>query len=131
MLEMWCVYVCVEDILTDAHARACERLMSARVHKHVVRRMFQAFPNHILFPPTSLCAMEARTAKRIAQIDHIKSKAYYSDVVQEPDPLDETMSTRMWRHTVKLWIEDLKKKNKLRKNDQQRTALDVTAADSR
>ena len=75
--------------------------------------------------------MEARTAKRIAQIDHIRSKAYYSDVVQEPDPLDETMSTRMWRHTVKLWIEDLKKKNKLRKNDQQRAAPDVTAADSR
>ena len=76
--------------------------------------------------------MDVRTAKRIAQIEHIRSKPYYSPLVDEPDPLlDETVSTRMWKHTVKLWIETLKKKNKPCKNEQRRAGPDVTTADSR
>ena len=76
--------------------------------------------------------MEVRTAKRLAQIEHIRSKPYYSPLVEEPDPLlDETVSTRMWKHTVKLWIETLKRKNKPCKNDQRRTGPDVMAADDR
>ena len=76
--------------------------------------------------------MEVRTAKRLAQIEHIRSKPYYSPLVEEPDPLlDETVSTRMWKHMVKVWIETLKKKNKPRKNDQRPAGPDVMAADSR
>ena len=76
--------------------------------------------------------MEVRTAKRLAQIEHIRSKPYYSPLVEEPDPLlDETVSTRMWKHAVKLWIETLKRKNKPCTNDRRRTGPDVMAADDR
>ena len=57
--------------------------------------------------------MDVRTANRIAQIEHIRSKPYYSPLVEEPDPLlDKTVSTRMWKH-VKLWIETLEEEEAL------------------
>ena len=75
--------------------------------------------------------MEVRTAKRLAQIEHIRSKPYYSPLENEPDPLvDETVSTRKWKHLVKIWIGSLKK-SKACKNDRRRAGPDVTAADSR
>ena len=54
-------------------------------------------------------AMDARAAKRLAQVDHIRSKPYYSQVNGEPDPYTKTVSTRAWKHTMKVWIETLKK----------------------
>ena len=58
-------------------------------------------------------AMDARTQKRVAQITHIKQKAYYEKVHDEPDPFrDREMSTRMWKYTVRVWIQSLKNRSK-------------------
>ena len=58
-------------------------------------------------------AMDARTQKRVAQIAHIKQKAYYEKVHDEPDPFrDREMSTRMWKYTVRVWIQSLKNRSK-------------------
>jgi hypothetical protein len=51
--------------------------------------------------------MDTRTEKRMAQIKHIQQKKYYSKVHEPPDPFSE-MSTRMWKYTVKMWIQALK-----------------------
>ena len=51
--------------------------------------------------------MDARTAKRVAQVDHIKQKRYYRQTPDEPDPL-LGVSTRMWKYTVRMWIRALK-----------------------
>ena len=51
--------------------------------------------------------MDSRTEKRISQIAHIRQKTYYSKVHEEPDPLRD-MSTRMWKYTVRMWIQALK-----------------------
>ena len=51
--------------------------------------------------------MDSRTEKRMAQIAHIRQKHYYSKVFEEPDPFRQ-MSTRMWKYTVKMWIQALK-----------------------
>ena len=51
--------------------------------------------------------MDARTAKRVAQVDHIKQKRYYRQTPDEPDPL-LGVSTRVWKYTVRMWIRALK-----------------------
>ena len=51
--------------------------------------------------------MDARTAKRVAQVDHIKQKRYYRQTPDEPDPL-LGVSTRIWKYTVRMCIRVLK-----------------------
>ena len=54
-------------------------------------------------------AMDARTAKRVAQVQHIKGKPYFrAGLVDEPDPL-AICATRMWKWKMKVWVETLKK----------------------
>ena len=55
-------------------------------------------------------AMDPRTQKRISSVAHIKSKAYYRPVIEEPDPIDEACSTRMWRFKMKVWVATLKRR---------------------
>ena len=57
-----------------------------------------------LSPP----AMDARTAKRVAQVQHIKGEKYYAPVAEEPDPV-AMCATRMWKFKMKVWVETLKK----------------------
>lgn len=52
--------------------------------------------------------MDARTAKRIAQVQRIKGKRYYVPVAEEPDPV-AICATRMWKFKMKVWVETLKK----------------------
>ena len=52
-------------------------------------------------------AMDARTAKRVAQVQHIKGKPYFKPVVEEPDPFSEA-STRTWRYSMRCWVQTLK-----------------------
>ena len=97
-----CVCVCVEYVLCDAHARACERSMSARPLKHVIWRVFQA-------GPASSFAMDERTAKRYASVQHIKQKWYYRPGdIDEPNPF-ETCPTRRWRYKMRVWVLALKR----------------------
>ena len=73
--------------------------------------------------------MDSRTAKRVAQVAHIKSKPYYvpmDDV--EPDPFAENCPTRMFKYRMRLWVEALK--SRARKGgspEHDEEALDVTA----
>ena len=53
--------------------------------------------------------MDARTKKRVDSVQHIKSKPYFRPgIEQDPDPFDETCSTRMWRFKMKVWVETMK-----------------------
>ena len=52
--------------------------------------------------------MDARTAKRVAQVQHIKSKPYYVPIAEEPDPFSD-VSTRAWRYSVQIWKVTLKR----------------------
>ena len=52
--------------------------------------------------------MDARTRKRIGSVAHIKSKPYYKPIIDEPDPVADNCSTRMWKFKMKLWVETLK-----------------------
>ena len=52
--------------------------------------------------------MDARVAKRVAQVQRIKRKKYYVPVAEEPDPI-ATCATRMWKFKMKVWVETLKK----------------------
>ena len=56
--------------------------------------------------------IDARTAKRVADVQHIKSKQYYKPVIEEPDPYIENCSTRKWRFTMRTWVLVLKKNAK-------------------
>ena len=51
--------------------------------------------------------MDARTAKRVAQVQQIKGKPYYARVAKEPDPV-ESCSTRMWKFKMRSWVQELK-----------------------
>ena len=44
-----------------------------------------------------------------AAIEHIKAKPYYRPVIEEPDPVADNISTRMWKHRMKTWVELLKR----------------------
>ena len=58
-----------------------------------------------------LKAMEARTAKRLAQIEHVKAKPYYSDVsdiLVVPDPRNIEISATEWKTLVGAWVRALK-----------------------
>ena len=54
--------------------------------------------------------MDARTAKRVARVEHIKQQAYYSFACDrpEPDPLSANVSTRLWKHNMRVWVNALK-----------------------
>ena len=52
--------------------------------------------------------MDSQTAKRVAQVAHIRSKPYYVPVDVEPDPLVENCPTRLWRYRMRVWVETLK-----------------------
>ena len=54
--------------------------------------------------------MDARMAKRVAQIEHIKQKPYYGSACdrEEPDPTLSSISTRMWKYTMRTWVNALK-----------------------
>ena len=54
--------------------------------------------------------MDARTAKRVAQVEHVKQQAYYSFACDrpEPDPLSANVSTRLWKHNMRVWVNALK-----------------------
>ena len=50
-----------------------------------------------------------RTQKRIDDILRARSReCYQPGLIEEPDPLDETISTRKWRYNMKMWIRALK-----------------------
>ena len=50
-----------------------------------------------------------RLLKRLESVQHIKNKPYFRPGIEsEPDPFDETCSTRMWRFKMKIWVETLK-----------------------
>ena len=53
-------------------------------------------------------AMEARAAKRLASIQHVRQKVYYTDEIEEPDPLDNEISTRHWKCVFNLWVQAMK-----------------------
>ena len=58
-----------------------------------------------------LKAMEARTAKRLAQIEHVKAKPYYSDVgdiLIVPGPRKIETSVAEWKTPVSAWVRALK-----------------------
>ena len=82
------------------------RLSAYRMSLYPAFQALAVLPNQLIL---SRQAMDARTTKRVAQVAHIRSKPYYAPVPQEPDPLTETVSTRAWRHAMKVWVETLKK----------------------
>ena len=51
--------------------------------------------------------MDGRTQKRIASVQHIKSKPYYKPINEEPDPV-AACSARHWKWQMKIWVEKLK-----------------------
>ena len=56
-------------------------------------------------------AMEARAAKRLAQIEHVKAKPYYSDVsaiLIVPDPRNIETSATEWKTLVSAWVRAMK-----------------------
>ena len=54
--------------------------------------------------------IDARTAKRMAHVRHIKQKPYYRPgLVEQPDPSAQTCSTRMWKYKMRVWVETMKK----------------------
>ena len=58
-----------------------------------------------------LKAVEARTAKRLAQIEHVKAKPYYSDVSDiliVPDPRNIETSATEWKTLVSAWKRAMK-----------------------
>ena len=73
--------------------------------------------------------MDSRTAKRMAQVAHIKSKPYYVPMDVEPDPFAENCPTRMFKYRMRVWVEALK--SRARKSGapehEEEEALDVTA----
>ena len=52
--------------------------------------------------------MDSRTAKRVAQVAHIRSKPYYTPIHVEPDPFVENCPTRLWKYRMRVWVEALK-----------------------
>ena len=56
--------------------------------------------------------MEARAAKRLAQVEHVRAKAYYSGdvcgVMAAPDPLDNDISAAEWKRLYRSWVRTLK-----------------------
>ena len=51
--------------------------------------------------------MDGRTQKRIASVQHIKTKPYYKSINEEPDPVF-ACSSRHWKWQMKTWVEKLK-----------------------
>ena len=63
-------------------------------------------------------AMDAKTAKRVAQVHDIKGKPYYrAGLIDEPDPL-AICATRMWKWKMNVWVQTLKRAH-ARDQDQQ------------
>ena len=71
--------------------------------------------------------MDTRTAKRIADVLHVKSKTYFSVAYSslEPDPFDCEISTRYWKFAMRSWTTALKKHHR---SEHQEADQEVTAA---
>ena len=65
-------------------------------------------------PRTSLQLAMDRAAKRLASIQHVQSKDYYSGEIEGPDPLDNQISTRQWKYLFNLWVRALKEAHRQR-----------------
>ena len=101
--------------------RSCAGACYFVSHVSLFAQLFFLCFEHFLIISSGLCipsrsvscrqapAMDARTQKRIASVQHIKQKLYYRPLSQEPDPLDEGCSTRAWKYAMKVWVETLKK----------------------
>ena len=62
-------------------------------------------------PGPRLEAMEARAAKRLAQIEHVKAKPYYldvSDILIVHDPRNIETSATEWKTLVSAWKRAMK-----------------------
>ena len=62
-------------------------------------------------PGSRLKAMEARAAKRLAQIEHVKAKPYYldvSDILIVHDPRNIETSATEWKTLVSAWKRAMK-----------------------
>ena len=53
--------------------------------------------------------MDARTAKRMAAIEHIRTKVYYDSDMLAPDPMDTSISTRHWKYLMQQWVNQMKR----------------------
>lgn len=63
--------------------------------------------------------IDARMAKRMAQVWHIEQKPYYRPgLAEQPDPSAQTCSTRMWKYKMNVWVQTLKRAH-ARDQDQQ------------
>ena len=71
-------------------------------------------------------AMDERTAKRYASVQHIKQKPYYRPGIEDPNPF-ETCPTRAWRYKMKVWVVTLKTVHQDQLPQQENPAHDVTA----
>ena len=75
--------------------------------------------------------MDPRTKKRLESVQHIKAKPYFRPgLVEEPNPLDETCSTRTWKYKMREWVLALKKTQTFDQDQlpqQENPAHDVTA----
>ena len=50
-----------------------------------------------------------RLLKRLDAVQHIRNEPYFRPGIKsEPDPFDETCSTRKWKFKMKVWVETLK-----------------------
>ena len=96
------------SLTLPVNTRVCEYV---RVHACMRASLSFVFvPRDFAIRPDSYLgnrAMDSRTEKRMAQIAHIRQKQYYSTFLEEPDPFGQ-MSTRMWKYTVKMWIQAMK-----------------------
>ena len=73
-------------------------------------------------------AMEARAAKRLAQIQHVRAKPFFSDVssvMAPPDPRDPDISASEWKRLVSAWVRALKDIHKQRSMPPEASAPEV------
>ena len=47
--------------------------------------------------------MDARTSKRIEDLEHIRAKKHFRSELPPPDPYDRSVSTRFWKYSLRCW----------------------------
>ena len=52
--------------------------------------------------------MDERVSRRIEDVDHIRAKKYFRTDHPAPDPYDRSVSTRFWKHSVRIWAKAMK-----------------------
>ena len=120
----FCLVIHVGMLWLCAFGLAC---LSARsiAHHHLFLYLCQVIPAVRASPLASpVClfdapsAMDAKTAKRVAQIQRVKGKPYFrAGLIEEPDPL-AVCATRMWKWKMSVWVQTLKQAH-ARDRDQQ------------